>query len=115
MVVRHTCRNPSPAPRCRDRPSTPHTTQDIAETPPWMPSRSARHHPPPALSPRRQACHDPTDRFPEAETRERDRARCPGHVDVSRSGQPACPEHASRSRLPRPLLAPLFTRTSMAR
>jgi hypothetical protein len=97
------------------RPSRPTLPLDVAIAHRGRQVEAERHRPPPEPSPRRQTCHDPTDRFPEVEPLERDHARRPVHVDVSRSGRPARPERASHSRAPRPRLTPPFTCTSTTR
>jgi hypothetical protein len=114
MVVRRPCRNPSWPRDTETDPAHPTPPRTSPRHHHGCLARSARHRPPPALSPRCQACLDPTGRFPEADSLERDRARRPGHVDVNQSGRPARLERVCRSRASVPRPASLCTRTCTA-
>jgi hypothetical protein len=109
------CWPSSPTPPYRDTPRPPYARPGHRHGHRGHPIEAERHRPPIEPSPRRQTRLDPTDQFPEPATLDRDHAHRPVHVDVSRSGRPACPERASRSRAPRPRLTLLFTLTCAAR
>jgi hypothetical protein len=114
MVVRRPCRNPSRPHDTETDPAHPTPPRTSPRHHRGCPARSACHRPPPALSPHRQAYLDPTGLFPEADSLERDRARCPGHVDVNQSGRPACLERVCRSHASAPHPASLCARTCTA-
>jgi hypothetical protein len=59
------------------------------------PAEPARHTPPPAMSPRHQACLELLNQFPETESLERVRASRPDHADVCQFGRPVHAERAA--------------------
>jgi hypothetical protein len=114
MRGRRPADTPNPTPAHRDTAQAPHAALDVTMATVGIPAWTARHRPPPELSPRRQTRLDPLDQFPEPALLETDRATQPYHASPTPASRPERAERAARFHAPAPRPAPPSTRSRTA-
>jgi hypothetical protein len=103
----------SPPPRS-DSTQPPHACPGCRRERHGRPARTARHRPPPAMSPRHQPSIGTLDQFPGLVWPEPHRTRRHDHARSTPPSRPECTECVARSRAPAPRLALHCTRTRTA-
>jgi hypothetical protein len=109
-----TCRDPSPAPQCRDTPSTPHAAPGHRHGHREHTIGAEHHRPFPDPSPRHWPCADPLDQFPEPPLPQTDRARHLNHAEPAHSARAERTARVPCSRSCRAPPASPFTHTRTA-